>query len=210
MLYGDRTATLETIPPDGRREGNDRMLRTTSSRSHTAETPAWFVRLCRGSSSKATVALLGLGLLGGCKDQQKCNEALQTARQAMQDEYLDMALARQWREHAGKLCGVGPELHTLDQEILAKEAAITKAAADKAAAEKAAGEKAIEDSQALWKSFDELEKEAKDLKALKKTYNQAKKLMLGLAVAYAEQVKTYNEKQYDKRKTKLEAEAEKK
>ncbi len=183
------------------------MLRNTSSRFHTAET-SWLSRALRSTS--LPVAVVGLTLLSGCKDQQKCNEALQTARQAMQDEYLDMALARQWREHAGKLCGVGPELQTLDQEILAKEAAIVKAAADKAAAEKAAGEKAIEDSKALWTSFDELEKEAKTLNALKKTYNQAKKLMLGLPVGYAEQVKLYNEKQYDKRKTKLEAEAQKK
>lgn len=152
--------------------------------------------------------MLGIGLLAGCKDQQKCKDALQTARQALQDEYLDIALARQWREHAGKVCGVGPDLDALDKDILGKEAAIAKAATDKATAEKAAGEKAIEESKSLWKSFDELEKEAKDLKALKKTYNQAKKLMLGLPVAYAEQVKAYNEKQYDKRKTKLEAAAE--
>jgi hypothetical protein len=156
----------------------------------------------------ATAAVLAVGLLSGCKNQQKCDEALKTARQALQDDYLDFALARQWREHAGKICGVGPELSTLDQEILAKEAAVAKAATDKAAAEKAAGEKAIEESKSLWKSFDELEKEAKDLKALKKTYNQAKKLMLGLPLVYAEQVKAYNEKQYDKRKTKLEKEAE--
>src|SRR5690606_1740522 len=137
------------------------------------------------SVSLATV-VLGLGLTSGCKDQAKCNEALATARQAMQDDYLDMTAARQWRDHAGKLCGAGTEIQTLDQEILAKEAAIAKAAADKAAAEKAAGEKAIEDSKALWKSWDDLEKDAKDLKALKKTYNQAKKLMLGLPIAYAE------------------------
>lgn len=165
---------------------------------------------CSPARSWVAVAALGLGLLPGCKDQQKCNDALQTARQSMQDEYLDMALARQWREHAGKLCGVGAELEALDRDILAKEAAIVKAVADKAAAEKAAGEKAIEDSKALWRSFDELQKEAKDVKALKQTYNQTKKLLAGLPVAYGEQVKTYNETQYDKRKTKLEAEAAKK
>lgn len=156
----------------------------------------------------ATAAVLAVGLLAGCKNQEKCDEALRTARQALQDDYLDFALARQWREHAGKICGAGSELSALDQDILAKEAAVAKAATDKAAAEKAAGEKAIEESKSLWKSFDELEKEARDLKALKKTYNQAKKLMLGLPLAYAEQVKAYNEKQYDKRKTKLEKEAE--
>ncbi len=155
----------------------------------------------------AMAVVVAAGLLTGCKNEQKCNEALQTARQALQDDYLDFALARQWREHAGKICGAGEQLSALDKDILDKEAAVAKAAADKAAAEKAAGEKAIEDSKALWKSFDELEGEAKDAKALKKTYNQAKKLMLGLPIAYAEQVKAYNEKQHDKRKAKLEAAA---
>ena len=42
--------------------------------------------------SAVAVVLTGLASLVGCKDQEKCTEALQTARQAMQDEYLDMAL----------------------------------------------------------------------------------------------------------------------
>lgn len=184
------------------------MLSTILSRTNPAAS-SLPTRTHRARLSPGWLTVLALGLVAGCKDQQKCNEALQTARQAMQDEYLDMALARQWREHAGKICGVGPELDALDKDILAKEAAIAKAATDKAAAEKAAGEKAIEESKALWKSYDELAPESKDPKALKKSYSQAKKLMLGLAAAYAEQVKAYNEKQYDKRKAKLEAEAEK-
>lgn len=185
------------------------MLRTQILRLNTVRTSTWLHHVQRSSSVSLATVVLGLGLTAGCKDQAKCNEALATARQAMQDDYLDMAAARQWRDHAGKICGAGTEIQTLDQEILAKEASIAKAAADKAAAEKAAGEKAIEDSKALWKSWDELEKDAKDLKALKKTYNQAKKLMLGLPIAYADQVKTYNETQYEKRKTKLEAAAKK-
>jgi outer membrane murein-binding lipoprotein Lpp len=190
------------------------MLRTQFLRLNTVRTstwlrPVWPQSAWRSSSVSIATVVLGLGLTAGCKDQAKCNEALATARQAMQDDYLDMNAARQWRDHAGKICGAGSEIQTLDQEILAKEAAIVKAAADKAEAEKAAGEKAIEDSKALWKSWDDLEKDAKNLQALKKTYNQAKKLMLGLPIAYAEQVKTYNETQYDKRKTKLEAAAKK-
>lgn len=152
------------------------------------------------------LSALGLGAVG-CKDQQKCNDALQTARQAMQEQYLDMALARQWREHAGKVCGVGPELQTLDKEILDREASIAKAAADKAKAEMEAGQKAIESAKELWKAFDELEKDAKDAKALKKTHSDAKKLMAGLVLAYADQLKAFNDKQYEKRKAKLDAEA---
>lgn len=154
-----------------------------------------------------TMVCSSLGMTTACKDQQKCNDALQTSRQAMQEQYLDMALARQWRDHAGKVCGVGPELETLDKEILEREAAIAKAAEDKAKAEAEAGQKAVESAKELWKEFDELEKDAKDLKALKKTYTEAKKLMAGLVVAYADQLKGYNDQQYEKRKAKLEAAA---
>lgn len=153
--------------------------------------------------SAVAVVLTGLASLVGCKDQEKCTEALQTARQAMQDEYLDMALARQWREHAGKICGVGPELETLDREILERESALAKAAEEKAKAEADAGRAAIEESKSLWGGYDELEKADKDLKALKKTYSASKKLVVGLVPVYAEQVKAYNEKQYERRKAKF-------
>jgi hypothetical protein len=146
------------------------------------------------------VLLLALALsTGGCKDQEKCNEALTTARKSMQDDYLDMALARQWREHAGKLCGIGPELTALDSEILAKEEAITKAIADKAAQEAAAGKTAIEAAQGLWKEWDDLDKKEKDKSSLKKTKKATGELVKGLTVAYGTQVQEYNKKQYDKR-----------
>lgn len=157
-----------------------------------------------GFNRWSAVVLAGLASLTGCKDQEKCTDALQTARQAMQDEYLDMALARQWREHAGKICGVGPELETLDREIMERETALAKAAEEKAKAEADAGHRAIEEAKALWRGFDELEKADKDLKALKKTYSASKKLVVGLVPAYAEQVTAYNEKQYERRKAKLE------
>ncbi len=148
------------------------------------------------------VAVSGAGLVG-CKDQQKCDEALATARKSMQDEFLDMALARQWRDRAGKMCGAGPELETLDKEILDKEAAIIKAAEDKAKAEAEAGQKAIEEAGKVWSGYDDLEDKEKDKKALKKAKKEAQKLEKGLAVEYAKQIRAYNEKQFDKREEAL-------
>jgi len=140
----------------------------------------------------------------GCKDQEKCDQALETARKAMKDEFLDMALARQWREHAGKECGVGTELDALDKEILEKEAALIKAVEDKAKAEAEAGQKALDKSATIWAKFDKLDDKEKDEAALKKTAKKADKLAKGLAPDYAKQVKKYNKEQNKKRLKKLE------
>ncbi len=148
------------------------------------------------------VAVSGSGLVA-CKDQEKCDEALATARKSMQDEFLDMALARQWRDRAGKMCGVGPELETLDKEILDKEAAINKEIEDKAKAEAEAGQKAIEDAGKLWAKYDKLEDKEKDKKALKKVKKEAFNLEKGLAIDYAKQIREYNEKQFEKREEAL-------
>jgi hypothetical protein len=140
----------------------------------------------------------------GCKNQEKCDEALSTARKAMQDEFLDMDLARQWRQHAGKICGQGGELEKLDKEILDREAALAQAVAD--AAKKAAddGQNAIKESTKLWKSFDKLDEKEQDKKALSKVKKKAAKLVIGLTPEYAKQVEDNNKKQYKARLKKLE------
>jgi hypothetical protein len=151
------------------------------------------------------VALLAL-LFVGCKDQAKCDDALKTARQAMQDEFLDMDLARKWRDFGGKICGAGPALDALDKEIVDREAALLKAADDKAKAEAAAGKSSVDASAKLWKKFDKLEDKEKTPAALKKLRSKVNKLLVGLAPAYAEQVKKYNDKEYQKRESALKAE----
>jgi hypothetical protein len=145
----------------------------------------------------------------GCKNQEKCNDAMSTARKAMQDEFLDMALARQWRDHAGKICGQGPELQTLDKEIVDREAALAKAVED--AAKKAAddGQAALKQAEKLWKSWDKLEEKEQDKAALVKVNKKARKLVLGLTPDYAKQVETYNSKQYKARTKKLAKEEKK-
>jgi hypothetical protein len=157
-------------------------------------------------SSQALFAL-GFGftlcLTAACKDQQKCDDALKTSRQAMQDEFLDMELARKWRDFAGKVCGNGPELTALDKEIVDREAALIKAAADKAKAEEDAGRAAIDSAAKLWKQFDQLEEKERTEAALKKTKSKTNKLIVGLAPSYAEQLQKYNEAALKKREDRL-------
>ena len=137
--------------------------------------------------------------LVGCKDQAKCDDALKTARQAMQDQFLDMELARKWRDFAGKVCGVGPELTALDKEIVDREAALTKAADDKAKADEAAGRQAIDAAGQAFADFDKLEEKERTLPELKKAKSRARKLLLNLAPAYVDQVQKYIDQQFDKR-----------
>ncbi len=157
-------------------------------------------------STMGVLPLLGLScaLLLGCKDQAKCDEALATARKAMQDEYLDMALARQWREHAAKICGAGDTLSTLDREIVEREAALAKAAEE--AAKKAAedGTKALEAAKALWKAWDELEDKKQTEKSLAKVKKKADRAVDGLTEAYAQQVLDYNTSKFGKRQKRFE------
>lgn len=140
----------------------------------------------------------------GCKDQEKCDEALETARKSMQEEYLDMGAAREWREHAGKICGAGAELEALDKEIVAKEAELIKTAEENAKTEAANGQRALAAAVKLWKKFDRLDEKARDSKALTSYFAKAKKLTAqGLSDEYKQQVDSYNSKQYKARKKKL-------
>src|SRR5690606_24645685 len=116
-VYG-WVATREPTQPTVAERDTNRMLRTnfsgtTPSSATTASSapgPARRITAPKSAAFRwATATVLAAGLLVGCKNQQKCDEALQTARQALQDDYLDFALARQWREHAGKICGAGSE-----------------------------------------------------------------------------------------------------
>jgi hypothetical protein len=165
----------------------------------------------RNPTAKAGLALLLLALstAPGCKDKAKCDEALNTAKKAMQDEFLDMDLARQWRDHAGKICGQGPELEALDKEIIDREAALAKAVAD--AAQQAAddGKAALEKATKLWKKFDKLDEEKQDKKALNQAKKKANQLVVGLTPEYGKQVDEFNEKQYKSRAKKLQKDEKK-
>jgi hypothetical protein len=156
-----------------------------------------------GRLIQALCAVTVIATQPACQDPAKCTEALQTARKAMQDEFLDMALARQWRDHAGKVCGAGPELEGLDKEIVAREVALAKAVEDKAKKEAEDGKKALATAAKLWKKFEDRPEEERDKKRLDKTRNTIKKMTAGLSEDYAKQVNEFNDKQYKKNKKAL-------
>lgn len=89
-----------------------------------------------GTSLAVAVTLLALGCQ--TRDEAKCNQGFDVARQAVKSN--DFALAKQWREYAYKQCDAAGQdkagLATLDQEIAAAEATV-KAAADAEAQRKA-------------------------------------------------------------------------
>ena len=85
----------------------------------------------------AGVLVLGLGLaVAGCKrkDEEKCQQALQTTRQALASE--DFALARQWRTYTYKQCADADALKTIDQEIVTREAEVARKKAEEEAKKK--------------------------------------------------------------------------
>jgi hypothetical protein len=57
------------------------------------------------------------------KDAEKCQQALQTVRQAL--VATDFGAATQWRDYAYKQCGDPAQLQTLDQEIVERRNQIT-------------------------------------------------------------------------------------
>jgi hypothetical protein len=89
-----------------------------------------------GTSFALGLLLLSLGCQG--RDEAKCNQGFDVARQAIKSN--DFALAKQWREYAYKNCDAAGQdqagLATLDQEISTAEANV-KAAADAEAQRKA-------------------------------------------------------------------------
>jgi len=90
----------------------------------------------RGAASSRGLAP-GLGSGGaGCKgqDDEKCQQALQTTRQALAAENFD--LARQWRTYTYKQCSDAESLKAIDQEITSREAEVTKRRAEEEAKKK--------------------------------------------------------------------------
>ncbi len=148
-----------------------------------------------------TLVAVGLATTSvACKDQAQCDEALQTARKALQDDYLDFESARKWREHAGKICGAGPEIEALDKEIVSKEEAVAKAAKERAEKEAENGKKAMEVAGELWAKFGKLDDDKKTKKKLNSTRDKIKKMTKGLTEEYAKQVNKFNNAQYKKHK----------
>lgn len=75
------------------------------------------------------VSALLLGIVGcKAKDPEKCKQGMDVARQALSAE--DFSLAQQWRLYAYKQCDDTATLSALDQEIVAKQAAVDQRKVD--------------------------------------------------------------------------------
>lgn len=79
-------------------------------------------RLCLWSVVVASASCSLLGCSG--KNQEKCDEAIQTTRKALQLENTQSA--RQWRERAYTYCEAGSSLQALDGELVKTEQAISQ------------------------------------------------------------------------------------
>lgn len=155
--------------------------------------------------------------LSGCKDKKKCDEAVQTTRQAVQVE--DTALARQWRDRTWKMCGDADQLKTLDQEIVAKEEEIAKRAVDAAKAAREAAEAKLAELERLWLGVDKLDAFQKTGKKFERekveaeirhALNEGKRGIAELQEVYAKQLADFHKQQYRIRMRRADEQAKKK
>ena len=150
--------------------------------------------------SVVAVALTSLVSTACQKDTQKCDEAIATARKAI--EMKDFESARKWREHTWKMCGDRAMIDGLDKDILAAEAAQNQAIEEAQKKMAEAAQQQINAAQKLWLKYDEFEDKDKTEENLKKILERANKLGEPLDEAYKAQIEAYNKTQF---KTRYEA-----
>lgn len=154
-----------------------------------------------GARGAELIALLLAALLSGCQlfgqDSGRCDQSVATVRQAI--GFKDFASARTWREYTWKVCDDEALLATLDKELVdAESAAAAEVGAAQRQAKKLAKER-INTAQKLWRAFDAEPASAKNQQSLAATRESAMRLEGGLDPAYAQQLRKYNEGEYQKR-----------
>ncbi len=149
------------------------------------------------------VQVIGLGgaLLSGCQlfgqDPARCDQSVATVRQAI--GFKDFASARTWREYTWKVCDERGIVATLDKELLdAETAAAAEVQAAKQSSVKLAKER-INAAQKIWRGFDAETAANKNEPALDATRKSATRLESGLTPTFAQQLRNYNEGEYQKR-----------
>jgi hypothetical protein len=145
-----------------------------------------------------TCALVALSTISGCVDKEKCEQAVSVTRDALAKEQTD--LARQWRDRAWKMCNDPAGTQALDKEIVAKEAEIAKRTEDAAKQAGLAAQQRMNTATAVWKGFDALEEKDRTLERLEPYREKAARMSAGLTPEYAQQIDTYNAREYAKRK----------
>jgi len=142
-----------------------------------------------------------------CVDKEKCDEAIRVTREALTKEQPD--IARQWRDRAWKICNDSTLTSGLDKEITDKEAELAKRVADNAKQVADAAQQRLNQATSLWKAFDHEDEKLRTAERLDQFKTKAAQMAQGLPPEYAKQVLDYNESQYARRLTAIEAAAKK-
>jgi hypothetical protein len=156
----------------------------------------------RGGGQWRFTGIWLLGALGsGCQlfgqDTARCDQSVATVRQAI--GFKDFASARTWREYTWKVCAERGVIATLDKEIVDAEAAV---AAEAEAAKKKAlklAQDRINAAQKLWRGFDAETTANKNEQNLAAARKSAARLENGLTPTLAQQLRKYNDGEYQKR-----------
>jgi hypothetical protein len=154
----------------------------------------------------AAVAV-GALLTVGCVDKEKCDEAIRVTREALSKEQPD--IARQWRDRAWKICNDSALTSALDKELTDRETEIAKRVADSAKQVADAAQQRLNQATSLWKAFDHEDEKLRTAERLDQFKTKAAQLTQGLPPEYAKQIEDYNESQYARRLTAIEAAAKK-
>lgn len=144
---------------------------------------------------------LAAALSSGCQmfgqDPARCEQSVATVRQAI--GFKDFASARTWREYTWKVCDERGVVATLDKEIIDAEAAVAaEAEAAKKKTVKLAQER-INAAQKLWRGFDAEVPPNQNEQGLDATRKSATRLENGLPPTFAQQLRKYNDGEYQKR-----------
>jgi hypothetical protein len=158
---------------------------------------SWLAVLARRLPLMAPVLALASGCQLFGQDPARCDQSVATVRQAI--GFKDFASARTWREYTWKVCDERGVIATLDKEIVDAEAA---AAAEADAAKKNAVKLAkdrINAAQKLWLGFDAETAANRNERTLDEVRKSATRLENGLTPALTQQLRKYNEGEYQKR-----------
>lgn len=183
---------MTTSLTERRREGRSKGWTSWGSASRGQARRRWSIGLALAG---VTALATGCQLFG--QDSARCDQSVATVRQAI--GFKDFASARTWREYSWKVCDERGVIATLDKEILDAEAAL---AAEAAAAKKNAlklGKERINAAQKLWRGFDGETAANRNEQALDEVRKSATRLENGLTPTLAQQLRKYNESEYQKR-----------
>jgi hypothetical protein len=150
---------------------------------------------------RCTGVWLVAALASGCQlfgqDTARCDQSVATVRQAI--GFKDFASARTWREYTWRVCDERGVIATLDKEIVDAEAAVAaEADAAKKKAVKLAQDR-INAAQKLWRGFDAEAAADRNEQRLAATHKSAMRLENGLTPSFVQQLRKYNEGEYQKR-----------